>query len=96
MLYVRFHAREEESSVRRYVTIGTIIGLALTTGACGGNRMDRAVTGAGIGAASGAGVGVVLGGLGVATGALIGAGVGAGVGLATNQSQLDLGKPVYR
>jgi hypothetical protein len=96
MLYLRVHAREEETSVRRYVTIGTIIGLTLLTAACGGNRMDRTVTGAGIGAASGAGVGLILGPVGVASGALIGAGVGAGVGLATNQSQLDLGKPVYR
>ena len=82
--------------MKRSLTIGAIIGLALLTAACGGDRFDRTVTGAGIGAASGAGVGLVLGPVGVASGALIGAGVGAGVGLATNQSQLDLGKPIYR
>jgi hypothetical protein len=82
--------------LRRSITIGVVIGLALLTGACGGNRFDRTVTGAGIGAAGGAGIGLIGGPIGVASGALIGAGVGAGVGIATNQSQLDLGKPVYR
>jgi hypothetical protein len=82
--------------LKRSITIGVVIGLALLTGACGADRFDRTVTGAGIGAAGGAGIGLIGGPIGVASGALIGAGVGAGVGLATNQSQLDLGKPVYR
>ena len=82
--------------MRRSITIGVVIGLALLTGACGTDRVDRAVTGAGIGAAGGAGIGLIGGPVGVTTGALLGAGVGAGVGLATTPSQIDLGKPVYR
>jgi hypothetical protein len=82
--------------LKRSLTIGAIIGLALLTGACGADRFDRTVTGAGIGAATGAGIGLIGGPIGVGTGAVVGAGVGAGVGLATNQRQLDLGKPIYR
>ena len=82
--------------MRVIVKVGAAVGLAFLTGACGANRLDRGVTGAGICAAAGAGVGLIGGPIGVTTGALIGAGAGAGVGLATNQRQIDLGKPVYR
>jgi osmotically inducible lipoprotein OsmB len=41
-------------------------------------------------------VGLLAGGIGVIPGALIGGAVGAGTGAVTNQSQVDLGKPVWR
>jgi hypothetical protein len=81
---------------KRIASALVVLGLAGLVAGCGGNRFDRTVTGAGVGALAGAGTGALLGPLGVATGALIGAGAGAGVGLATNESQIDLGRPIYR
>lgn len=69
--------------------------LALTLAACGENRGDRTLSGAGVGAATGAGIGAIFGGIGAIPGALIGAGVGAGTGALTNSDQVDLGRPVW-
>ena len=69
-----------------------VIGLLLS--ACGSSPGDRAVTGAGIGATAGAIGGALLGI--PAAGAALGASAGAIVGAATNPSQVDLGKPVWK
>jgi len=61
---------------------------------CGTTPGDRAVSGAGIGAAGGAIIGAMTGT--PATGAAIGAGVGAVVGAATDPCTLDLGDPFWR
>jgi osmotically inducible lipoprotein OsmB len=82
--------------MQRNLLILAALGTSLLLGGCGGNRFDRTVTGAAIGAASGAGAGLLLGPVGVASGALVGAGAGAGVGLATNERQINLGRPIYR
>lgn len=69
---------------------------AATLAACGETRADRAISGAGIGAAGGAAVGAAAGGLGVIPGALIGAGVGAAAGGLTTSSDVNLGRPVWQ
>ena len=69
--------------------------LSLLLAACGETTGDRAVSGAGLGAASGAVLGAATGG-NAGAGALIGAGVGGIGGAATSPNQVDLGKPVWR
>lgn len=66
----------------------------LALSACGHTTGDRALSGGGIGAGVGA-----LGGLAVGApleGAAIGGAVGAGAGALTNNSQIDLGRPLWR
>lgn len=62
--------------------------LCLLLAACGASEQDRALTGAGLGAAGGA----VLGG---PVGALAGAGAGAATGAVTEQDDIDLGQPLW-
>ena len=67
---------------------------ALTLDGCGNAPGERAISGAGIGAAGGA-----LGGLmfGVPLeGAVIGGAVGAAAGGLTKSNQINLGKPIWR
>jgi peptidoglycan hydrolase-like protein with peptidoglycan-binding domain len=73
----------------------TALGLSLALSACGSSTEDRTISGAGIGAAAGAVVGAVTG-LSVVQGALIGTVVGGGTGLLTDQSQVNLGDPLWR
>ncbi len=70
------------------------LSLPLLLTACG-DTTDRAVSGAGIGAAGGAIIGAVTG-IGPLGGALIGGAVGATAGAVTDSSQVSLGKPVWR
>lgn len=70
--------------------------LALALAACGSTKSDRIGGGATVGAGTGAAIGLLAGGIGVIPGALIGGAVGAGTGAVTDQSQVDLGKPVWR
>ncbi|MEL7216502.1 MAG: hypothetical protein AAGJ96_11290 [Pseudomonadota bacterium] len=71
--------------MRRTTLAVTLIALGALS-ACGSTMSDRALSGGGIGLASG----VVLGAPGAA--AIIGAGVGA----LTDQSQVDLGEPIWK
>jgi len=71
------------------------VGLPLALAACGDTTEDRALSGAGIGAAGGAVIGAVTG-LGPVGGALIGGAVGGTAGVLTDSSQVNLGKPVWR
>jgi osmotically inducible lipoprotein OsmB len=78
--------------MKRMVLAASLLFLPLA--ACGTSTSDRALSGAGIGAGAGA-----LGGLLVGApieGALIGGAVGAGAGALTDQSQVNLGKPVWK
>ncbi len=68
--------------------------LLLTLSACGNTTQDRALSGAGIGAAAGAVGGLLLGA--PVEGALIGGAVGAGTGAVTDEKQIDLGKPLWK
>lgn len=67
--------------------------LALT--ACGETRGDRALSGAGLGAATGLAAGAVTGGSGV-TGALVGGAVGAAAGGLTDSNDINMGHPLWR
>lgn len=62
--------------------------------ACGDNTTDRAVSGGALGAVGGAVIGSTVGAPG--TGALVGGAAGAAVGGLTSQSEIDLGKPIWR
>ncbi|PIZ31359.1 MAG: hypothetical protein COY40_02255 [Alphaproteobacteria bacterium CG_4_10_14_0_8_um_filter_53_9] len=68
---------------------------AIGVSACGSTPGDRALSGAGLGAAAGT-VGTVVTGGNPLTGALIGAGVGAAAGAVTNEDQVNFGKPIWK
>jgi peptidoglycan hydrolase-like protein with peptidoglycan-binding domain len=78
----------------RPVCVASLAALALLAG-CGTTTQDRALGGAGIGAAAGTVIGAVTG-FGLVQGALLGAGVGAATGAVTTPSQVDLGQPVWK
>jgi len=69
--------------------------LALSLTACGTTGEERAISGAGVGAAAGAVVGAVTG-LSILSGAAIGATAGAITGAATDEEDINLGKPVWK
>jgi peptidoglycan hydrolase-like protein with peptidoglycan-binding domain len=71
------------------------LGLPLALAACGNTTEDRALSGAGIGAAGGAVIGAVTP-VGPVGGALIGAAIGGATGALTDSSDVNLGKPVWR
>jgi len=75
----------------------TVVAVASTLllAACGSTTQDRALSGGALGAGVGAGVGALTGGS-LLTGALLGGAAGAAGGALTNQSQVDLGKPVWK
>lgn len=75
------------------VGIATLASVGLS--ACGSSTTDRAVSGAGIGAAAGAAGGALTGGSPIA-GALIGGAGGAAVGGLTDKNDFDLGKPLWK
>jgi hypothetical protein len=81
--------------MRTFANIVGAVALSAMLAACGSSTTDRALSGAGIGAAGGAAVGAVTGGNPV-TGAVLGGAAGAAVGGLTNKSDLDLGKPIWR
>lgn len=72
----------------------TSIALALFIAGCGSTPGERAVTGSGIGAGAGAIIGAVTG-LTVIQGALIGAGAGGITGALTDNSNFNLGRPIW-
>ena len=67
---------------------------ALSVAACGNTVGDRALSGGAIGAGAGAVGGLLLGS--PAMGAAVGGALGAAAGAATNNSEVNLGKPVWR
>lgn len=72
------------------------LGLGLTLlAACGSSPTDRAISGAGIGAATGA-TGSALTGGDPATGALVGGAVGGAAGALTDSRDIYLGRPIWR
>ena len=75
-------------------TVGAICA-ALVLGACGETRMDRGLSGAGIGAGAGALGSAVTGG-NPATGALLGGAVGGAAGALTDSDDINLGTPIWR
>lgn len=80
----------------RKIHTALALGLGLTLlAACGTTPTDRAISGAGIGAASGAASSALVGG-DPATGALIGGAVGGATGALTDSRDIDLGRPIWR
>jgi phage tail tape-measure protein len=79
-------------------TIPTILaaGALSLLAACGTNERDRVQGGAAAGAATGAGIGALGGPAGAAVGAVVGGGAGAITGAATDPSDVNLGRPVWR
>lgn len=75
--------------IRTLTTAGVALFAALAVSACGNSKMDRGLSGAGIGAAGGAVGGALLGS--PVTGALIGGAVGGAAGALTDRDQIDLG-----
>ena len=63
--------------------------------ACGSNSVDRAITGAGIGAAAGA-AGALVTDNDIGPAAVLGGLAGGAIGAATNAEDFDLGEPVYK
>ena len=80
--------------MKKYLAASSCV-LALALGGCGDNTQDRALSGAGIGAAGGAVLGAVTG-LTMAEGVLLGTAAGALTGAVTDSSQINLGRPVWR
>lgn len=76
------------------VSMALALGAALLLAACGQTPTDRALTGAGFGAAGGALLGSVVGAPMI--GALAGGAIGATAGAATDPSQIYLGQPVWK
>ncbi len=68
---------------------------AFTVAGCGSTTEERGISGAGIGAGAGALIGAVTG-MSVLNGALIGAAAGGLTGVFTDESQVNLGDPVWK
>jgi osmotically inducible lipoprotein OsmB len=72
----------------------SVAAIGLLLSACGSTTGDRAMSGAGIGAAAGVVGGALIGA--PLIGAAVGAAAGGTIGAATNPSDVDLGKPVWK
>jgi len=78
----------------KFKNITFIIAL-VALAACGHDKGDRAISGAGIGAAAG-GIGAAVIGADPVTGAAVGAAVGGVAGATTDEDDVDLGDPVWK
>ncbi len=79
--------------MNRTLWLAAVVATATLAG-CGSSTSDRALSGAGIGAAAGAAGSTITGGSTVG-GAVIGGAAGAAAGAATDEDDLDLGKPLW-
>lgn len=75
-------------------TAAVLFVAALALGACGSSTSDRAISGGAIGAGAGAVGGALVGH--PVSGAVIGGAAGAATGAATDEDQIDLGKPAWK
>jgi osmotically inducible lipoprotein OsmB len=82
------------SNIKQIIIFTAASALILTMAACGNTTGERAVSGAGIGAAAGAVGGALTGNMG--TGALLGGAVGAAAGGLTSEKNINLGKPIWK
>lgn len=76
------------------MALATAVAATLALSACGTTTSDRALSGAGIGAAGGGLIGGLSGD--PLSGALIGGAAGAAGGALTDRDQIDLGRPIWR
>lgn len=79
--------------MKRFIAV-SLTTLSLFLAACGSSTQDRAISGAGIGAAAGTAVGAVTG-LSLLQGALIGAAAGGLTGALTKEDTINLGDPIW-
>jgi hypothetical protein len=77
--------------------LNLVVGAAIlsTVAACGNTTQDRALSGAGIGAAGGAAAGAVTG-TSILGGAVLGGVIGAAAGGLTDEDDFDLGDPIWK
>ena len=80
--------------IRSFVIPFAAFCLAVSLSACGSSQGDRALSGAGLGAAAGAGTAAITGG-NVLTGGVIGGAAGAAAGALTDGDDIDLGDPAW-
>ena len=76
------------------ISLAVILSGVLFLAACGSSTGDRTASGAGIGAGAGAVVGAVTG-LSILQGVVIGGLAGGVIGGVTDDSQIDLGDPIW-
>lgn len=81
--------------MKTYVLLTTALAAGLMLSACGETRQDRALSGAGLGAAGGAVAGALTGGS-ATTGALLGGAAGAAAGGFTDKDDINFGKPAWK
>jgi len=79
----------------RNLALATAAVAVLGLAGCGQTKSDRALSGAGIGAATGAAGGALLGGSAVG-GALLGGAAGAAAGYLSDPDDVNLGRPLWR
>lgn len=75
------------------LTLAITVAGSLFLAACGSSTQDRALSGAGIGAAAGGAAGALTGD--TLGGAVLGGAAGAAAGGLTDADQIDLGDPVW-
>lgn len=81
--------------MRMFPRLSLVLALAGALAACGQTTGDRALSGAGLGAAAGAGVGALTG-TSVLGGAAIGGIAGGATGALTSPGTVNLGRPAWR
>jgi osmotically inducible lipoprotein OsmB len=69
--------------------------LVVVLAACGESKLDRGVSGVGIGAGVGAAAGAATG-QGAVKGGLLGGAAGGAAGVLTDEDDVDLGDPLWR
>lgn len=81
--------------MRQFQKLSLLLVLAGGLAACGQTTGDRALSGAGLGAAAGAGVGALTG-TSLLGGAAIGGLAGGATGALTSPGTVNLGRPAWR
>lgn len=81
--------------LRKTGQLAGITVLALGLAACGASRTDRAISGAGLGAAAG-GVGAAVIDGDIGAGVIVGGLLGGATGALTDERDINLGDPVWR
>lgn len=77
------------------ISAAIIVLMAVGLAACGQTRSERALSGAGLGAAGGAAASGITGG-NIGTGALLGGAAGGALGALTEPEDIDLGEPIWK
>lgn len=86
--------RTSDFAMRTISNLVVAVAILFTVAACGSSTSDRALSGAGLGAAGGAAISAVTGG-DLLTGAVLGGAVGAAAGGLTDEDDFDLGEPIW-